>query len=389
MPVPSSSRRRVGVCAAALAASLLVAAPFDAYADDGPAPVPTGEATQEADGVGQASEPTESATPSPTTPSPSPSVTPTPPPKPKPKPKKQTVSVKVGTARTLPTIRAVSNSKKRTTFVLQRYNGKRWVSVRTRKSSAKGVLTFKHQILFSKYRVKAKSKSGWTAATSKTANTRTKWRAGYSSLGIKNASVAVTPLGGRSFTVGDHRNDHAWSTIKVPVVVLADARGRGSRADKERALRFSDNAANRRVYNAIGSDRRAALNRHLRKYGDRRTKVSGSGPGLTKWHVTHQSVYASKIACPRVARSARIHMKNAQPSHRFGLLQTKLRARTSQKVGYGGSEVRQLAIVKLRDGRTYGVSILGDGGFRPARDKVDRIARWLANRLEYVPARKC
>ncbi|MGJ9413404.1 hypothetical protein ACHAAC_11925 [Aeromicrobium sp. CF4.19] len=317
---------------------------------------------------------------------------PTPPPKPQPpkptKPRKPKVSVSLTTKYTLPAVRAASSSRARSTFVLQRHNGKRWITLRVRKSNAKGVYTFA-KVPFSTLRVTVRPRTGYTFARSRNVNSRAKWHTGYPSLGIKNASVSVTPLGQGPITIGDHRRDRAWSTIKVPIVITADRLRRGSAADKKGALRYSDNAAANRVYQSLGGNRRTDVTRHLRKYGDKRTSVHGSGAGLTQWGVSHQSKYASRIACSRVAKPARVHMKKAQTSHRFGMLGTKLAKRTSQKVGYGGSVVRQLAIVKLSDGRAYGVSILADGGFRSARAKVDRIARWVANRLEYLPARRC
>lgn len=326
------------------------------------------------------------------TPSPAPTASPSPTPTPPPAPtvKQQAVTVSLTTRSTLPAVSVRSRSGKRTVFVLQRHDGRRWVSLRTRTSDANGRLVFARKVPFSTLRVHAKASPGWTAATSTKVDSRTTWSAGYSSLRIKNASVAVTPLGsGRTLTVGDHRRDFAWSTIKVPIVVAADSRRTGSRADKAAALRYSDNAAARRVYDSLGPSRRSILNRHLRKNGDPRTRTSAVAPGLTYWHVAHQSRYASHIACSAKARPARIEMKKARPSYPFGLLQTKLRSRTIQKIGYGGTEVRQLAIVTLSDGRRYGVSILADGGFTPARSKVDRIARWVANRLDHVPARRC
>ena len=337
--------------------------------------------------------PTLTPTPSPTTTTPTPSpttTTPTPPPTTTPVPRKQTVKVTLTTRSSMPAVSVRSRSGRRTVFVLQRHDGRRWVDVRTHTSDTRGRTLFTKQVPFSTLRVRARASRGWSAASSATIDSRKVWSAGYRSLRIKSASVAVTPLGGgRTFTVGDHRRDYAWSTIKVPIVVAADARRTGSAADKSAALRYSNNDAARRVYASLGPSRRSILNRHLRAHGDASTRTSAVAPGLTSWHVSDQARYASRIACGSKARSARAHMKQARPSYPFGLLQTRLRSRTIQKIGYGGSEVRQLAIVTLRDGRRYGVSILGDGGFGPARDKVDRIARWVAPRLERLPARRC
>lgn len=354
-----------------------------AVADEAPQ-APTADVPRE---DGQVVTPSPSST---STTSPGPSPTPTPTPPPKPAVEQQGLVVSLTTHATLPAVTVRSRSGRRTVFVLQRHDGRRWVTVQTQTSSATGRAFFTRKVPFATLRVLAKASPGWTTATSKQINSRAVWSAGYSALGIRKGSVAVTPLGSaQTLTVGDHRRDFAWSTIKVPIVVAADARRAGSRADKAAALRFSDNAAARRVYAALGSHRRAILNLHLRNHGDAFTRTSAVAPGLTSWHVVHQSRYASRIACTPNARQARIEMKKARPSYPFGLLQTPLRSRTIQKIGYGGTEVRQLAIVTLADGRRYGVSILADGGFRPARAKVDKIARWVAKRLDHVPASRC
>ena len=353
-------------------------------AADEPTPAPAGDGSAT---VQDEVTPSPSSTPSPSA---TPAPTPTPPPAPTPTVRQQAVTVSLTTRSSLPAVSVRSRSGKRTVFVLQRHDGRRWISLRTRTSDASGRIVFARKVPFSTLRVRAKASPGWTDATSRKINSRTTWSVGYSSLRIKNASVAVTPLGsGQTMTVGDHRRDFAWSTIKVPVVVAADSRRTGSRADKSAALRYSNNGAARRVYDSLGPSRRSILNRHLRAHGDGRTRTSAVAPGLTYWHVAHQSRYASRIACAPKARPARIEMKKARPSYPFGLLQTKLKSRTIQKIGYGGKEVRQLAIVTLSDGRKYGVSILADGGFGPARAKVDRIARWVANRLDHLPARRC
>ena len=302
--------------------------------------------------------------------------------------KAQKVSASISMSKNLVNVRAQTSAKKVTNFTLQRLNGKKWVNVKKVRSDSKGAYVFK-KAPFSKLRIQASEVKGFKKATSNTVNASSKWNAGYSSLKIKGASVSITPLGGKTYTIGDHRNDIALSTLKVPIVVAADAHKSGRSSDKSAAIKVSDNNAAQRVYVSMGGDRRSDLYRHLAKYGDKSTSIHPTNWGYTKWHVSNQSKYASKLGCAKIAQPTLKLMRNVTPAHQFGMDQTRLKKQTAQKVGFGGTIVRQLAVVKTSDGRVYGVSILANGGFSSGKSKVNKIANWTANRLEALPAQKC
>lgn len=304
-------------------------------------------------------------------------------------PSPTSVAVRAVVRRTLVDLQVQVSSRTSTTVVLERRAGGTWRPERWATSSATGRHVFTGVPFSRALRVQAFATRGHEASRSRTVSTVRSWSAGYADLRVRGASMAVTPLGGRTYVVGDRRTGIALSTLKVPVVVANDVRGTGRRLDKRIAIRSSDNPAADRLFAALGEDRRSVMRRHLRRYGDDRTVVHPRQPGLTRWGVGPQSVYASNLACSPAARPVLAHMRRVVEVHRFGLDRTRLATRTAQKVGIGDDVVRQLAVVRTSDGRVYGVSILATGGQRAATAKVDRIARWVANRLTALPARTC
>lgn len=225
-----------------------------------------------------------------------------------------------------------------------------------------------------------------------------------------SAGVAVIGVRhDRGLRAGSWRTGVAWSTAKVPLSVAALRRSSSgtTRSLVRRTITVSDNAAAERLWTRLGrpSTAGARVQRVVRDLGDRRTIIEHrrvrppfTAFGQTRWALTDQARFASGLACRREARPVLTRMGQIVRSQRFGLGQvprTGLARSPRFKGGWGpigrGYLVRQLGIVTLADGTTYGVAIAAYSprGYAAATRDLDRVARWLLRRIHQVPAERC
>jgi hypothetical protein len=238
--------------------------------------------------------------------------------------------------------------------------------------------------------------------------------------------IAVAPLGrGPIQVLGDETSGHAWSTIKVPVLVtlIRERGGRSGLSAQEStwarlALTESNNQAAIGLFSALervhhglvgASD---AVQQTLRRAGDDTTEVNTSPnrSGFTTFGQTLWSAEAATRFYRALARGCLVSrtdtayvlglMSEVAPDQRWGMGQVALGgAAISFKGGWGPENggaylVRQSAIVGSGN-QGYAVSMLAqptnrDGSYGQGAGLVSRAAKWVARhvngRLERPPA---
>jgi hypothetical protein len=229
--------------------------------------------------------------------------------------------------------------------------------------------------------------------------------------------IAVAPLGrGPLQVLGDLASGHAWSTMKVPVLVtlLGERGGQGGLSTQEStwarsALTESNNqaatglfSALERVYNGlVGASE--AVQQILRRAGDDTTEVNTSPnrSGFTTFGQTLWSADAATRFYRALARGCLLSpadtayvlalMSEVAPDQRWGMGEANLDgAALSFKGGWGPENggaylVRQTAVVGSRN-RGYTVSILAqptssDGSYAQGARLVSRAADWVARHV--------
>lgn len=229
--------------------------------------------------------------------------------------------------------------------------------------------------------------------------------------------VAVAPLGtGAPRGLGSLQSGHAWSTIKVPILVtLMRERDNGLSAEEgtwaSAALTSSDNDAAAALFGAIERSHgglvqaSAAVESTLRIAGDAVTTVATAPPpsgaistfGQTEWSLSASVRFFRALAGSCLlgsAGTARVLelMEGVVADQRWGLGAAAFDPgwRVAFKGGWGpdGSAsgpyvVRQSGV--LRDGEA-GIAVAlaakaGDGSFEAGVEAVDRVAAWLADNL--------
>ncbi len=236
---------------------------------------------------------------------------------------------------------------------------------------------------------------------------RASWSKSFASLEKQlpgTAGVSVVGVGhAGSVTVGSWRSGVAWSTSKVPVSVAALRRSPSASTKRlvKRAITVSDNAAAEKLWSRLGRPKTAAARTQkvIRDAGDKHTKVQSkrvragfTAFGQTRWTTTNQARFGAGLACRAEAKPVLRLMGQITTSQRWGLGHVR---GARFKGGWGpvgkGYLVRQLGVVVLPDGRTYGVSIAvwSPKGFSRATRDLTRVANWLEKRIGQVPARAC
>jgi len=240
--------------------------------------------------------------------------------------------------------------------------------------------------------------------------------------------IAAAPLGagpGRSF--GPLQQGHAWSSIKVPILVTRMRETAGTGMDTEEsawaraALTESDNAAAAALFEHIGaaqgsSDAAAlAVQSVLRRAGDRATTIATALPpsgavstyGQSLWSLSESTVFFRSLSrgClldPAATLYVTGLMEEVIPEQRWGLGEAAFPAhwQIAMKGGWGpeGSAsgpylVRQSGL--LRDGKA-GIAVAmmaqGDSGsFEDGVSAIDHLAEWLRANLRGLggPTVKC
>lgn len=222
--------------------------------------------------------------------------------------------------------------------------------------------------------------------------------------GVVVFRVGASAKQGPLLEVGDLRTGVAWSTSKVPVTVAALERS-SSATTKSRAraaITRSDNAAAEKLWASLGKSATAAKRTQtvIRAAGDSTTKVQSkrvrarfTAFGQTTWALDDQARFAAGLTCRSEAKATVALMRQITPSQAFGV--GTIKRKTAYKGGWGpvsgGYLVRQLAVITMPDGRSFGVAIgvRSRDGFTRGTQDLTRIATWLAPRLTELDGGTC
>ena len=218
------------------------------------------------------------------------------------------------------------------------------------------------------------------------------------------AGVSVVAVGSRtSLTVGSWRKGVAWSTSKVPLSVAALGRSdsKKTKARVRKAITKSDNAAAEKLWRGLGSPKKAGrrVQAVIRDAGDddtvvqyRRVRPPYTAFGQTRWALDDQARFSAGLRCRPKSKPVRRLMGQITASQRWGLGKVD---GAKFKGGWGpvgnGYLVRQMGTIRLADGRTYGVAIAvhSADGFDQGTKDLNRIAHWLAKRVDQIPGGHC
>lgn len=233
--------------------------------------------------------------------------------------------------------------------------------------------------------------------------------------------LSVIPLGhGPTRSFGQLRSGHAWSAIKVPIVVtLLDEVSSLKMEEKalaRAALTASDNDAAAALFARIEASRGGlagaseAVEATLRAAGDRTTAVTTAPPptgavstyGQTDWSLTNSAQFFRSLARGCLLDRGKTGyvlglMEEVVPEQRWGLGEAGFDPTwgVAFKGGWGPDSyasgpylVRQAGV--LRDGDTavaVAVAAQADtGAFQAGVEAIDRIAAWLAGSLrDFAP----
>ena len=222
--------------------------------------------------------------------------------------------------------------------------------------------------------------------------------------------IAISPVGaGPLLTFGPLQAGHAWSTMKVPVLVtelrLLSAQGEvlteDTGAEARAALVASDNAAAQAIFARL--ERRAgglapaseSLQETLRVAGDRSTRINTAPNdagfttwGQTEWSASGQVAFYRSLARGRLLPGSETHyvlelMRSVQPDQRWGAGSAPFGVPVAFKGGWGPEDegahlVRQAAIVGSGDaGYVFGMLALASD-FSAGTRVLDAIAAWVA-----------
>lgn len=232
--------------------------------------------------------------------------------------------------------------------------------------------------------------------------------------------VSVVPLGRGAFqSFGNLSSGHAWSVMKVPVLVtlLRERGGPDGLSSRERswaaaALTQSDNAAAKALFGALESSNGGlegasdALQQTLRDAGDDSTVINttANASGFTTFGQTEWSAKESARFFRAVANGCLLEaggtdfvlnlMQQVVGGQRWGMGSVPLgRGPLALKGGWGPEDggpylVRQSAIVGSGS-RGYVVSIIaqGSGSFESGIAVVNEAAAWVANNANHRSSR--
>ena len=217
----------------------------------------------------------------------------------------------------------------------------------------------------------------------------------------------MAPLGdGEIEFVGSLATGHAWSTIKVPIV-LAAIKAAGTvedfQADAAAALQRSDNTAAERIFKRLGDLKAASaeLEAWLREAGDEETKIfTGTPPaglstyGQTDWSAVESARFTRALARGCLADADDTEailslMREPVASQRWGA--GGLGTDAAYKGGWGPEEdggylVRQIAVIGSGDKAWVASAIArpddrGAGSFKAGRELVSGALIWAADHL--------
>lgn len=219
--------------------------------------------------------------------------------------------------------------------------------------------------------------------------------------------VAITPVGGDVPTsFGSLTTARAWSTLKVPVSIAAQRKiGAPMLADEAKAIELSDNESAEKLWGLLGGGAASvdAVTAVLREGHDVRTQVSSevthSFPGLTRWDLTDQSVFAAHLPCLPDTGDVLDHMNHVAANQQWGVAKPTARGVSAAvkggwgpaAEGTGKNVVRQLAVISTPTGQ-YGVSLAAlpkSGSLTDGNKMLTRVGQWLLKNLGGFPAGHC
>lgn len=196
----------------------------------------------------------------------------------------------------------------------------------------------------------------------------------------------------------------AWCTSKVPVTVAALKRSSSTtaKARARAAITQSDNAAAEKLWSGLGKPTTAAKRTQavIWAAGDARTTVEDrhvragfTAFGQTTRTMVDQARFAAGLTCRTEAKATVSLMREIPASQAFGVGTIKREA--AYKGGWGpvsgGYLVRQMAVITMPNGSSFGVTIAvrsRDGFTRGTKD-LTRIATWLSPQLSRFDGGTC
>jgi hypothetical protein len=229
--------------------------------------------------------------------------------------------------------------------------------------------------------------------------------------GSSGLAASAIGLKQRVLEVGTLRDGVAWSTIKVPIALALEARAQDHPTASEqslltRAITASDNAAAETLWSSLGAPSAAAtaVQTILATAGDTSTRVETqvlragfTSFGQTRWSLRAQQRFIASLPCLPNSEPVLSLMEQVVSDQRWGL--GSLDAETQFKGGWGpdpdgGYLVRQMGIVRVRNGRLLAVSIAtspADGSFDTGTANLTQIAQWLVAHVDArsVPPSNC
>lgn len=221
------------------------------------------------------------------------------------------------------------------------------------------------------------------------------------------AGVAVAPVGGHgpARTWGGILDAPAWSTIKVPLAIVA---GVDDPDAARAAITASDNEAAAKLWDSLGGgpESAEAVTVELRRGGDEATLVryAPTRPpytpyGQTPWLVADAARYASSLPCRAEAATTLADMGRVVDGQRWGLGGPDLSiadfSSVSFKGGWGPAErgyvARQLGVLMRDDGTGVAVALLtvNPNGYDAAVGDLDALALALAGGAAELPVGRC
>ena len=236
-----------------------------------------------------------------------------------------------------------------------------------------------------------------------------------SSLGAE-IGVSVAPFGSTvPVTFGSKTSGHAWSSLKVPIVVTVMKRGPLSAAQESQAsaaITASDNEAAAALFASLGAipEASAAVEQVLAESGSS-TAVSESPPpsgavstwGQTDWSLEGSVNFYRALACDQLLGEPETDyvlglMESVISEQRWGLPNAGINGEVAIKAGWGpdGSAsgpylVRQAGVLRSSDHTGAVVTIAAQdssGSFEAGVQDLEAVAGWVAENVR-IDAGSC
>ncbi|GAB08764.1 hypothetical protein GOARA_021_00020 [Gordonia araii NBRC 100433] len=223
----------------------------------------------------------------------------------------------------------------------------------------------------------------------------------------QKVAIAILPVGSSAAPIefGDTRPPQvAWSTIKVPLVIAAERHHRGPMPASVAAITRSDNNAAQSLWASLGTDEQAAaaVTAVLRDGGDRRSRVPSTRKrppytifGQTVWRIDDAARFTAGLVCFPDGERVKQLMGKVDGDQRWGA--ERMRAQTFVKGGWGpgtggGYTVRQLALIRHRDGAQTAVAMVTFGPgttMSSGTAALNHVGSWLDQQARHLPRGFC